>query len=208
MTLKNIAGISISAVAAMMFAASASAHDGMNVATGHGGKLVDSWGNCIISKSGNDLCSPEPVCKEVETCRQAPVTINKSMNGDTNFGFDKSNLTAEGEATLTQLVGAMKGVNVRSVSVTGHTDAVGSEAYNQGLSERRAATVASFLTANGVNGAVISAKGMGESQATQPASASNAARMVDRRVDIVVSGTTTGGGKQVCTKKQVCEEKK
>ena len=214
MALKKIAAISASALVALLMASSASAHDGSNVATGHKGKLVDSWGNCIISKSGNDLCSatpppPPPVkCKDVKTCRTIPttVTMNKNLAGDTNFKFDKSDLTAAGKAELAAFVNSIRGVNVSAVTVAGHTDAVGSESYNLGLSKRRASTVANFLVGHGVAGSKISAAGYGESQATQPSSAPNAARMADRRVDVTVRGTTTGsgGGKQVCTTKKVC----
>jgi len=213
MTVKKIAGISVSTLAALLMATSAFAHDGKNVATGHkGGKVVDSWGNCIVSVSGNNLCEKEePVkptqhCKNVQKCTPVNVTMNRSLSGDTNFGFDKANLTAAGEAELAKLIASMRGVSVRSIQVTGHTDAVGSESYNQALSERRAATVADYMVANGVNGALISASGMGESQATLPASASNAERAVDRRVDVVVSGTSRGAAKQNCTTQMVCEE--
>lgn len=212
MTVKKIAGVSVSALAALLMATSAFAHDGKNVATGHGGKVVDSWGNCIVSVSGNDLCSkpkePEIVeqCKDVQKCTPVNVTMNRSLSGDTNFGFDKADLTAAGEAELTKLIASVRGVNVRSITITGHTDAVGSESYNQALSERRAATVADYMVANGVNGALISASGAGESQATLPTSASNAERAVDRRVDVVISGTSSGGTKQNCTTQRVCEK--
>jgi outer membrane protein OmpA-like peptidoglycan-associated protein len=57
------------------------------------------------------------------------------------FDFDKSNLTAEAQAVVAEAVKAVKDGNVVHVLVTGHTDTVGSHAYNQGLSERRAASV-------------------------------------------------------------------
>ncbi len=213
MALKKIALISASALVALLMASSASAHDGDNVATGHkDGKLVDQWGNCIISKSGNDLCSPPPPppvkCKIVKSCHTVPtkVTVSKNLAGDTNFKFDKSNLTAAGRAELEGFVNSLRGINISNVNVAGHTDAVGSASYNLKLSKKRAATVANFLVGHGVPGSKITAAGYGESQATLPASASNAARMVDRRVDITVKGTTTGAGKgrQVCTSRKVC----
>lgn len=209
MALKKIVAVSASALVALLMASSASAHDGNNVATGHkDGILKDTWGNCVLSVSGNDLCSPKPVCKEEKTCRTVPtnVTVNKNLGGDTNFKFDKSDLTAAGKAELSGFVNSLRGINISAVTVAGHTDAVGSESYNLGLSKRRARTVANFLVGHGVPGSKISAAGYGESQATLPASASNAARMVDRRVDVTVKGTTTtrGQGKQVCTTKEVC----
>lgn len=214
MALKTIAGISASALVALLMATAVSAHDGSNVATGHGGKLIDSQSKCILSVSGNELCNkkvkpPEKVCRDVKTCRTVPtnVTMNKKLGGDTTFRFDKSNLTAAGKADLSAFINSLRGVNVSSITVAGHTDAVGSSSYNLGLSKKRARSVANFLVANGVNGAKISAAGYGESQATLPASASKAARMVDRRVDIVVQGTTTGkgAGKQVCSTRKVCK---
>ncbi len=212
MALKKFALVSASTLITLLMASSANAHDGKNVATGHeGGVVKDPFGNCIISKSGNQLCNkPQqaPVCKDVQTCRTVPtkVTVNKKLGGDTNFKFDKSNLTAKGEAELTAFVNSLRGINIKSVNVAGHTDAVGSESYNLDLSKRRAATVANFLVAHGIPGNKITAAGYGESQATLPASASNAARMVDRRVDITVIGSTvrSGGGKKVCTTKKVC----
>ncbi|HHC74172.1 MAG TPA: OmpA family protein [Thiothrix sp.] len=219
MTVKKIAGISISALAAFMFATTAVAHDGDNVATGHkDGKVVDRWGNCIISKSGNDLCSPPPPepeppkvvkqCKNIKKCTPVNITMNKSLAGDTTFGFNKDFLTAAGEAELSRLANSLRGVSVRSISIIGHTDACGSDSYNQGLSERRAATVANFLVANGINGAVISAQGMGETQAKKVPckSYTDAERESDRRVDIRIAGTASGGTKQNCTTQQVCKD--
>ncbi len=210
---KTIVGLSTATLMAVLMTGTANAHDGSNVATGHAdGILKDRWGNCIVSKSGNELCNkvepPKQVCRDVKTCRTVPtnITINKRLAGDTTFNFDKSSLTAAGSAELTTMVSSLNGVNVSGVTVVGHTDAVGSNAYNQALSERRSNTVAAFLASNGVAAGKISAIGKGESDAKFPSSASNAERMSDRRVDITVNGVTTGkgGGKQVCSVKRVC----
>jgi len=210
---KTIVGFSTAALMALLMASTANAHDGKNVSTGHAdGILKDRWGNCVISTSGNELCNkvepPKQVCRDVKTCRTVPtnVTIQKNLAGDTNFKFDKSSLTAAGKAELSSMVSSLNGVNVAGVTIVGHTDAVGSNSYNQSLSERRAKTVAGFLAGNGIDGSKISATGVGESEAKLPASAPNAARMADRRVDITVKGVTTGkgGGKQVCSVKKVC----
>jgi outer membrane protein OmpA-like peptidoglycan-associated protein len=213
---KTIVGLSTATLMALLMSSTVSAHDGKNVSTGHAdGILKDRWGNCVVSVSGNELCNkvappaPKPaVCRDVKTCRTIPtnVTIQKNLAGDTNFKFDKSTLTAAGQAELTTMIGSLRGINVANINIAGHTDAVGSESYNLGLSKRRAKSVANFLVSNGVNGSKITAQGFGESQATLPSSASNAARMADRRVDITIKGVTTGKGKgrQVCSTKKVC----
>ena len=66
------------------------------------------------------------------------------------FDFDKSNLTAEAQAVVAEAVAAVKAGNVVHVMVTGHTDTVGSHAYNQALSERRAASVKAEMIRLGV----------------------------------------------------------
>lgn len=80
------------------------------------------------------------------------------------FEFDRSELTP---AAQTQLLGLLEALTVRrvgTVEVAGHTCDLGSDAYNQDLSERRAATVGDWLRAHGVPADAIVARGLGESQ--------------------------------------------
>jgi outer membrane protein OmpA-like peptidoglycan-associated protein len=78
------------------------------------------------------------------------------------FDFDKSTLTAAGRDTLNRIIQTMKQESDMKVAVEGHTDPYGSDAYNQALSERRAATVVGYLTRNAVEGSRIASKGFGE----------------------------------------------
>src|SRR5262249_6862872 len=78
-----------------------------------------------------------------------------------NFEFNKANLTAEGKAKLSDAVGIMKQHPTLRVAVEGHTDSIGSEAYNMRLSERRAQTVADFLAENGISRSRMDVKGFG-----------------------------------------------
>jgi len=100
------------------------------------------------------------------------------------FDFDSAELKGGAKATLDSAYAKFKGNNnVSRVVVTGHTDSKGSDAYNQGLSERRANAVRDYLIGAGANGNKIQATGAGE---TQPA-ASNATeegRAKNRRVEI------------------------
>ncbi|MEN5053502.1 OmpA family protein, partial [Brevundimonas naejangsanensis] len=84
------------------------------------------------------------------------------------FDFDRSDLTAEARSVVTQAANYAKSGAPTRVLVVGHTDTSGNAAYNMGLSNRRARTVADALVAQGVNGGVISLDGKGE---TQPAKA-------------------------------------
>ena len=67
-----------------------------------------------------------------------------------NFAFDRAELTAESTAILDQAVDVLNRYPALKVEVAGHTDSVGTDAYNQGLSERRAKTVYDYLTGKGI----------------------------------------------------------
>ena len=113
-----------------------------------------------------------------------------TVSAEVLFDFDKSVLKEQGKVELQRLGGLIKeqGMKVGDIDVVGHTDSVGTPAYNQGLSVRRAMAVKDYLVSEGVNGAIIDAMGMGESQPV----ASNdtaAGRAMNRRVDVLV-GTT------------------
>jgi outer membrane protein OmpA-like peptidoglycan-associated protein len=75
------------------------------------------------------------------------------------FDFDKSNLTAEAEGVVTEAVKTAKQNGFVKVTVTGHTDTVGSDRYNQALSERRAETVKEEMVRQGMDGNSIAVEG-------------------------------------------------
>jgi outer membrane protein OmpA-like peptidoglycan-associated protein len=88
------------------------------------------------------------------------------------FAFDTAVLRPEGEEALDELAQAMMSDEMRGDSfvIEGHTDAVGTESYNQGLSERRAAAVREYLmTSGGVQGSRLSTVGYGEDRLLDPA---------------------------------------
>jgi outer membrane protein OmpA-like peptidoglycan-associated protein len=75
------------------------------------------------------------------------------------FDFNKSNLTAEAQAVVTEAVKVAKSNGFVKVLVTGHTDTVGSDSYNQGLSVRRAESVKDEMVRQGMDGSGISIVG-------------------------------------------------
>src|SRR6266849_5633658 len=93
-------------------------------------------------------------------------------------------------AKISGIVLAHPGLNLQ---IEGHTDSVGSDEFNQQLSERRANSVRDFLAEQGVPGSAISARGFGK---TQPVASNDTAegRQRNRRVELVVNGDAIGGG--------------
>jgi outer membrane protein OmpA-like peptidoglycan-associated protein len=80
------------------------------------------------------------------------------------FGFNKSNLTAEGQAVVTEAAATAKAQGSARITIVGHTDSVGSGAYNDELSLRRASAVKDELTRLGISADAISASGKGETE--------------------------------------------
>ncbi|MBI4446563.1 MAG: OmpA family protein [Acidobacteria bacterium] len=106
---------------------------------------------------------------------------------DVLFDTGKSTLRPGAREKLSKVAGIVLGHPGLKLEVEGHTDSVGSEEYNQALSERRAEAVRAYLIAQGVSPDSITARGFGESQPV--ASNTHAAgRQQNRRVELVVSG--------------------
>ena len=153
---------------------------------GTGGAVKDPFGNCIRSPSGDQLGDCIGVAAPVPVEVPAPIMI--SLAADANFDFDKSDLKPAGRASLDKLVQDMRQVNVKSIDIVGHTDSIGSVEYNQGLSERRAASAANYLVGQGVSSGIITTSGRSE---LQPIASNETAegRAANRRVDITVDAT-------------------
>jgi outer membrane protein OmpA-like peptidoglycan-associated protein len=80
------------------------------------------------------------------------------------FGFNKCNITAEADAVLTEAASAAKTQGAASILIVGHTDTVGSDSYNQKLSDCRANAAKSGLVAKGIGEGQISTSGRGETE--------------------------------------------
>ncbi|MBI3346117.1 MAG: OmpA family protein [Burkholderiales bacterium] len=129
----------------------------------------------------------------------APAPLRRvSFTAESLFGFDSAVLRPPGKAALDVFASELAGMRFDSIAVTGHADRLGSAAYNQALSSKRADAVKAYLVGSAnVDTARISAQGHGESEpVTHPGDCKGAGspRVIaclqpDRRVDIQVSGT-------------------
>lgn len=104
-----------------------------------------------------------------------------------NFEFDKATLTPEAQTILDDAVDALLNTDeVVEVRVEGHTDSIGTEEYNQKLSQRRAESVVEYLVSKGVNGNNLIPVGMGENYPVAN-NETAAGRALNRRVDFIVN---------------------
>lgn len=100
----------------------------------------------------------------------APTTVTEvfALSSEQLFDFDQATLRSEAAFTLSTMVEKYRGnARLRSITVTGHTDSVGADTYNQSLSQRRADSVRNYLVERGVDGSKISAVDKGESSPTR-----------------------------------------
>ena len=129
----------------------------------------------------------------------APEVVNKTfnLNSDVTFAFGKADLKPQAQGVLDGIYGEIAQVKSANVKVAGYTDRIGSDAYNQKLSQKRAETVANYLVAKGVSQNAISATGYGKANsvtgnkcdAVKGRKALIACLADDRRVEIAVSGS-------------------
>lgn len=188
------------------------------------GYVIDQRG--FVAKSGTGLCwrtgywtpamaiaecDPDLVKKEEAPKAAAapapapapkpapkPAAKKVTLAADALFDFDKAVLRAEGKAKLDKLSSDIQGIKLEVIIAVGHADRIGSDKYNQKLSERRAAAVKDYLVSKGVEANRIYAEGKGEKQ---PATGDTCGKSVkktkklidclqpDRRVEIEVIGT-------------------
>jgi outer membrane protein OmpA-like peptidoglycan-associated protein len=107
------------------------------------------------------------------------------LSGSVLFDFDSDAIRADAERTLSEVAEVVQAYPGRPVRIEGHTDSIASDAYNQALSERRAAAVKTWLAGHGVEAGRMATAGFGESRPAAD-NATAAGRQQNRRVEIVV----------------------
>ena len=180
-----------------------------NLQDGSGAAVKDGSGACVVT-SGQVLpecagakpapaparpaepAKPAPAAPAPVTpppARPAPSSVRQAVviQADALFDFDKSVVRPDGRRSIDDALAKMGGVDLEMVIATGHTDSIGTDAYNQRLSERRAAAIKDYLVSKGIPASKITTIGKGESQ---PVATNKTAegRQKNRRVDIEFKG--------------------
>ena len=166
----------------------ASATDTETAIAAGSGALVGALLGTLL---GHALCDPveaappPPPPPPAPAPAPPPPAARKTMtlSADTYFDFDKATLKPGGEDRIDEILPALKEDPKKRVLVEGHTDSVGSEQYNQGLSERRADAVARYLASQGISMSRIETRGYGESKPVASNSTAEG-RAQNRRVEI------------------------
>lgn len=129
--------------------------------------------------------APEP---KKEAPKPKPVAEKVTFAADVTFDFDKATLKPEGRAKLDDLANKVKSINLEVVIAIGHADEIGSHAYNDKLSVRRAEAVKAYLVSKGVEPNRVYTEGKGKRQPIA-SNKTKEGRAKNRRVEIEVIGT-------------------
>jgi OOP family OmpA-OmpF porin len=132
-----------------------------------------------------EAVEPAPVVEEVVAPTVTMQKLNMKLDSSSSFATASAELSPVAKTQIAEVVAVLKQYPQAVVSVTGHTDSVGSEAYNQKLSEKRAQAVANEIIAQGVDSSRVTAAGKGE---LQPVASNDTetGREMNRRVEIDV----------------------
>lgn len=131
-----------------------------------GNVVRDGYGECLKTpawapEAALPQCDAE-VFAAFERQPEAAPTERITLDADTTFDFDQATLTQQGKQDLDRIVEAARRTEESQVHVTGYTDRIGSESYNEDLSRRRAEAVRDYLIENGVPEEAVSVAAMGE----------------------------------------------
>jgi OOP family OmpA-OmpF porin len=156
-------------------------------------------GGILVGAAGYYLCKlaqveeppppppppPPPVVEEPPPPVVEEVVAERIVLRGVHFDFDKSDIRPDAAVILDEAASMLSGRPDISVRVQGHTDATGPEAYNEGLSERRAASVREYLVDKGIAASRLTSAGFGESQ-PMATNDTREGRALNRRVELQV----------------------
>jgi len=137
----------------------------------------------------------EQALGQIAETRRTALGLVMNLGSDyLKFEFDKAELRPEDRELLSRIAGILMTAKDYSISVNGHTDDVGSEEYNQKLSERRAQSVRDYLVKAGLSPDILSVTGHGKSRPLAPGT-SEQTRARNRRVELGIAHMRILSGK-------------
>ena len=137
----------------------------------------------------------------IEVQRTAENMLNLNMPSSITFADNSATLTPQAQTALDSVARVLNQYPDSKITITGHTDDIGSNGFNLKLSEQRAASVSSYLSTHNVNYTRLTQQGMGESMPKLP-NTNDANRAQNRRVELAIVANQNTGALQGSTPQQ------
>lgn len=158
------------------------------------GALAGGGAGYYMDKQQKELeeqLAREQAAHELEIQRMKDDSLKLILDSEVSFDFDSAAIKHGFKSTLDKLADVIQKYDKTIIHVVGHTDSVGSDAYNQRLSERRARAVGDYLASRGVNASRVQTEGRGERE-PRATNATEAGRQLNRRVEIYLKPVVEG----------------
>ncbi len=133
--------------------------------------------------------TPAPPTEAADAAPVEPTFERITIDGQAVFASGSDKLTDDGKAAVDDVIEQLRSFDkVKTISIVGHTDSTGAEAFNQKLSEKRANAVRDHLVSRGVNPVLLSSSGMGEGSPVADNKTKDG-RQQNRRVEVNIDGS-------------------
>ena len=146
-------------------------------------KGVETYWTCRDKEGLAMLAEARKLAQEAEACKTAAVPKEVIVLTGVNFAFNSDQLTPQSKGILDNQVAKLKASPAVKVQVAGHCDVVGSDAYNQQLSEKRAKSVMNYFISKGIDAKSLTAVGYGKFKPVAP-NDTEEGRAKNRRVEL------------------------
>jgi outer membrane protein OmpA-like peptidoglycan-associated protein len=186
-------GAAIGAIAGAVLGHQLDSSSGKWVGAAVGALAGGAVGN-YMDRQQNDFeqsLASERSANQLEIERLKDDTLKLTVDSEVSFDFNRAEVKPAFSGSLDKLADVLVKYNRTVVHVVGHTDSVGSDSYNQQLSERRAQSVGDYLVSRGVPRDRLRTEGRGERE-PRATNATEAGRQLNRRVEIFVKPVVEG----------------
>lgn len=140
----------------------------------------------------------ETEAKELQITKLSDDTLKIGIASDASFDVNAAQLKPQALTTFTKISNVLKDYDKTVIHIVGHTDSSGADSYNQSLSERRAASVASYMTSQGLDATRVREEGRGEREPIA-SNSTKEGQTQNRRVDVVIKAVVEGNEQQAWT---------
>ena len=180
----KIAALAVAATVVVPSMANAHDNDKSIVLDARGNAVTTLNGDCVVHNFIDE--GKGSICNASKSVEEITIIDEVVIPNVVYFNLGSSSLNSRGQKVIDEVAKGLKQLGTYNVSLSGHTDTSAGSAFNQRLSEKRAATVKSALAARGISAGAVSTEALGEGSNAVP-TADGVVEALNRRVEISIT---------------------